>query len=71
MKNVIMMLWGMGIASAWWGLGLGLEFYHNGVPKEAGGLALALWFTVVVFSLVTAVYSLFKMVSCIHRSWND
>ena len=68
MKNVIMMLWGMGLASAWWGLGL--ELYHNGVTKEVGGLGLALAFT-FVFSLATAVYSLFKMVSCIHRSWND
>jgi len=67
MKNVIIMLWGMGLASAWWGIGL---MIHDGIPLEDGGLGLAVGFTFVA-SLVTVVYILCKVISCIYTCWDD
>ena len=69
MKNVIMMLWGMGLASGWWGLGL--EFYHNGLPQgdhTSVGFAMGL---MIVVSLITAIYSICKIIGCINRGWDD
>jgi len=67
MKSVIAMLWGMILASAWWGFGF--EFYHNGIPVEGSG-GFGFGFLVVV-SLLVVVYSLVKFVGCICKCWDD
>jgi len=66
MKNVMIFLWGMLIASGWWGIGL---MSYNGMEKSEGFAPLT-GFT-IVFSVVTTMYIIFKVVSCVVRCWND
>ena len=68
MKNIFIFMWGMLIASGWWGVGL--IKYNDGFNDDTLILAIPL-LLLMAGSILTACYIVVKFGSCIYRCWND
>jgi len=71
MKNIVIFLWGMIVASGWWGYGLYRYFDTGGPPID-----FPIWFTLLFLviclgSTITVLYLIVFLVHMIEKCWED
>jgi len=66
MKNVMIFLFGMLIASAWWGIGLLIYF-----DMTVQSMFAPLFAFTFIPSVISLGYILIKVGQCVYVSWND
>jgi hypothetical protein len=71
MKHIVVFLWGMIVASGWWGYGLYRYFDTGGLPIDIPNWFAFLFLIVLLGSIPTVLYFLVFIIHVGMKCWND